>query len=85
MPAMVRWPGQIDAGQVVNEMFSGLDWFPTLLAAAGDPDIKDELARRASRVGDATFKVHLDGYNQLPYLTGEAAEERPQRVRLLQR
>ncbi len=73
VPAMVRWPGHIDPGQTVTGMFSGLDWFPTLLAAAGDPDIKDELLA-GKPVGDATFKVHLDGYNQLPYLTGEADE-----------
>ena len=70
---MVRWPGHIEPGQTVTGMFSGLDWFPTLLAAAGDPDIKDELLD-GKQVGDATFKVHLDGYNQLPYLTGEADE-----------
>jgi arylsulfatase A-like enzyme len=70
VPAMVRWPGQIKPGQVSNEMFSGLDWFPTLLAAVGDTDIKERLLKGAS-VGDKTFKVHLDGYNQLPYLTGQ--------------
>ncbi|MER2507752.1 MAG: arylsulfatase [Amaricoccus sp.] len=71
VPAMVRWPGHIQPGQVSNEIFSGLDWFPTLLAAAGDPDIKDELLAGKAE-GDKTFKVHLDGYNQLPYLTGQA-------------
>jgi len=71
VPAMVRWPGHIKPGQISTEIFSGLDWFPTLLAAAGDPEIKDELLK-GKAVGDKTFKVHLDGYNQLPYLTGEA-------------
>jgi arylsulfatase A-like enzyme len=69
VPAMIRWPGKIKPG-VSNEMISGLDWFPTLLAAAGDKDIKDRLLKGA-KLGDKDFKVHLDGYNQLPYLTGE--------------
>jgi arylsulfatase A-like enzyme len=69
---MVRWPGKIQPDQVSTEMFSGLDWFPTLLAAAGDATIKDRLLQGwAPTTGGATFKVHLDGYNQLPYLTGE--------------
>jgi arylsulfatase len=70
VPAMVRWPGKSKPGQISNEMFSGLDWFPTLLAAAGDTTIKERLLKGAS-VGGKTFKVHLDGYNQLPYLTGQ--------------
>ncbi|MGH6760760.1 MAG: arylsulfatase [Phyllobacterium sp.] len=70
VPAMVRWPGKIKPDTVSNEMFSGLDWFPTLLAAAGDTDIKERLLK-GTKVGDKDFKVHLDGYNQLPYLTGE--------------
>ncbi|MBP1872832.1 Arylsulfatase [Ensifer adhaerens] len=69
VPAMIRWPGKIKPG-VSNEMVSGLDWFPTLLAAAGDKDIKDRLLK-GTKLGDKDFKVHLDGYNQLPYLTGE--------------
>jgi arylsulfatase A-like enzyme len=70
VPALVRWPGHIKPGQVSNEMFSGLDWFPTLLAAAGDTTVKDELLK-GKEVNGKTFKVHLDGYNQLPYLTGQ--------------
>jgi arylsulfatase len=70
VPALVRWPGHIQAGSVSNDMFSGLDWFPTLLAAAGDTTIKDRLLR-GSDIGGKTFKVHLDGYNQLAYLTGQ--------------
>ncbi|HEY6980753.1 arylsulfatase [Reyranella sp.] len=70
VPAMIRWPGKIKAGEVSNEMFSGLDWFPTLLAAAGDSTIKDRLLKGAA-IGGKDFKVHLDGYNQLPYLTGQ--------------
>jgi arylsulfatase len=70
VPAMVRWPGHIRPGQVSNEIFSGLDWFPTLMAAAGDATIKDRLLK-GTNVGDTQFKVHLDGYNQLPYLEGQ--------------
>src|SRR5262245_41270848 len=70
VPAMVRWPGRIKPGQVSNELFSGLDWFPTLLAAAGDTTIKDRLLK-GTPIGKKTGRVHLDGYNQLPYLTGQ--------------
>ncbi len=70
VPAMIRWPGHIKPGQVSTEIFSGLDWFPTLVAAAGDPDITDKLLKGYSAAG-RTFKNHLDGYNQLPYLTGQ--------------
>ena len=69
VPAMVRWPGKIEAGSVSNEIMSHLDWMPTVLAAAGDPDIKEKLLT-GYEAGDKTFKVHLDGYNFLPYLTG---------------
>jgi arylsulfatase len=71
VPALIRWPGHIKPGSVANELFSGLDWFPTLVAAAGDPGIKDKLLKGTSVAGK-NFKVHLDGYNQLPYLTGQA-------------
>jgi arylsulfatase A-like enzyme len=73
VPAIVRWPGRIPAGQVSNEIVSGLDWFPTLLAAAGEPDIKTKLLTGYDAVG-TTFKVHLDGFNQLPHLTGQQAK-----------
>jgi arylsulfatase A-like enzyme len=73
VPAMVRWPGKIKAGSVSNELFSGQDWLPTLLAAAGDPDIKGTLLKGLEADGKA-FKVHLDGYNQLPYLTGRESK-----------
>jgi len=72
---MVRWPGHIEAGSVSNEIFSGMDWMPTFLAAAGNPNIKEEL-KKGKKVGDKTFKVHLDGYNMLPSLTGEEKEGR---------
>jgi arylsulfatase A-like enzyme len=71
VPAMIRWPGRIKAGEVSNQIFSGLDWFPTLLAAAGDATITDRLLK-GTVVGGKQFKVHLDGYNQLDYLTGKA-------------
>jgi arylsulfatase A-like enzyme len=70
VPAMIRWPGHIKPGQVSNEIVSGLDWFPTLVAAAGDVDIVAKLLK-GFQAGAKTFKVHLDGYNQLPYLTGQ--------------
>src|SRR5208282_3917826 len=70
VPAMVRWPGKIKPGSVANGIVSHLDWMPTLLAAAGAPDIKEKLLT-GYKDGDKTFKVHLDGYNQLPYFTGE--------------
>ncbi|PVB60408.1 arylsulfatase [Labrenzia sp. 011] len=73
VPAMIRWPGHIEPGTVKNGMFSGLDWFPTLLAAAGDADIKDRLLE-GTTIDGSDYKVHLDGYNQLPYLTGETDE-----------
>jgi arylsulfatase len=73
VPAMIRWPGHIKAGQVSNEIFSALDWSPTLLAAAGVPDIKEKLLK-GYQAGNKTFKVHQDGYDQLPYLTGEQVQ-----------
>ena len=71
VPAMVRWPGHIKPNTVSNDIVSHMDWAPTLLAAAGVPDIKEQLLK-GYKVGKKTFKVHLDGYNQLPYLTGQA-------------
>src|SRR5215475_364401 len=70
VPCLIRWPGRIQAGVVSNEIVSGLDWLPTLMAAVGEPDIKDKLLK-GHQAGTKTFKVHLDGYNQLPYLTGQ--------------
>jgi arylsulfatase A-like enzyme len=68
VPFMVRWPGRIKPG-VSNEIMSNLDWMPTLLAAAGVPDVKEQLLKGYTASGK-TYKVHLDGYNFLPYLTG---------------
>jgi arylsulfatase len=73
VPAMVKWPGHIKPGTVENGIVSHLDWMPTLLAAAGVPDVKEQLLK-GMKVGDTTFKVHLDGYNLLPLLTGETTE-----------
>ena len=73
VPCMVRWPGQIPAGVVSNEIVSHLDFLPTLVAAAGDAGIKDKLLK-GHKAGDKTFKVHLDGYNLLPYLTGKESK-----------
>jgi arylsulfatase len=70
VPALLRWPGRIKAGTVSNEIISHLDMLPTLLAAAGEPKIAEKL-HKGHQAGDKTFAVHLDGYNQLPYLTGE--------------
>jgi arylsulfatase A-like enzyme len=70
VPGMVRWPGKIPAGTVLNDIMSHGDWFPTFLAAAGDADIAEEL-KAGKDLNGTEYKVHLDGYNQLPYLTGE--------------
>ena len=75
VPAMIRWPGRVPAGKVENGLISGLDWFPTLLAAAGNPNIGDEL-KKGKQLGDQTYKVHLDGYNQLDMITGKGASNR---------
>jgi arylsulfatase len=73
VPFVIRWPGKITAGIVSNEIVSHLDWLPTFLAAAGEPEIKEKLVD-GHTAGEKTFKVHLDGYDLLPYLTGEVAE-----------
>jgi arylsulfatase len=74
VPSMVRWPGKIEADSVSNEIMHHMDWFPTLLAAAGVPDIKEQLKKGGVRAIGRKFKVHLDGYNFLPHLTGETGE-----------
>jgi arylsulfatase len=71
VPAVVRWPGRIPERTVLNGIVSHNDWFVTLLAAAGDPDIAERL-KAGSDLNGTTYRVHLDGHNQLPYLTGEA-------------
>jgi arylsulfatase len=73
VPCFMRWPGKIKAGTTLNGIVSHIDMFPTLLAAAGNTSVTSQLLE-GGRVGDKDFKVHLDGYNQLPYLTGAATE-----------
>lgn len=75
VPAIVSWPGHVPAGTVSNGIMSGLDWFPTLVAAAGDPNIVDELLN-GKQLGDTTYKVHLDGYNQMNLITGTGPSQR---------
>lgn len=70
VPAMVRWPGKIKPGSISNEIVSHLDWLPTFLAMAGEPDVKEKLLKGHEAMG-RQYKVHLDGYNLLPYLTGK--------------
>ena len=70
IPEMIRWPGRIKAGTVSNEIISHMDWLPTFLSAAGAPDVKAKLLE-GYEAGGKTFRVHLDGYDFLPYLTGE--------------
>ncbi|MGA8795741.1 MAG: arylsulfatase [Candidatus Cybelea sp.] len=74
-PCIVRWPGKVPAGKVENGIFSGLDWFPTFVAAAGNPNIVAEL-QQGKQLGDRTYKVHLDGYNQMDLITGKGPSNR---------
>ncbi len=73
VPGMIRWPGRIAPGVVSNGIISHMDWLPTFAAAAGETDIKSKLLE-GHQLGEKTFRVHLDGYNLLPYLTGEEDE-----------
>jgi len=70
VPELVRWPGKIPAGSISNEIVQHHDWLPTFLAMAGEPDISEKL-KKGHKAGDKTFKVHIDGFNLLPYLTGK--------------
>jgi arylsulfatase len=70
---LLRWPGKIKAGVVSNEIVQHHDWLPTFVAAAGDPNIVEKL-KKGYKAADKTFKVHIDGYNLLPYLTGKDAK-----------
>jgi arylsulfatase A-like enzyme len=69
IPLLVRWPGKIAAGSVSNEIVQHHDWLPTFLAAAGEPDIGEKL-QQGHTAGEKTYKVHIDGFNLVPYLTG---------------
>lgn len=75
VPCIARWPGKIKPGSVENGIFSGMDWFPTLLAAAGEPNITDKLLKGV-KLGDREYKNHLDGYNQVDLLTGKGPSNR---------
>jgi arylsulfatase A-like enzyme len=73
VPALIRWPGTVKPGSKFGDLVAGEDWMPTLLAAAGEPDIKEKLLK-GYKAGNKTFKVHLDGFNQTDYLAGKAEE-----------
>ncbi len=75
VPAIVRWRGKIPAGTVQNGVMSGLDWLPTFAAAAGNPDLVEEL-KNGKEVAGKTYKNHLDGYNQLNMITGKGPSNR---------
>jgi arylsulfatase len=75
VPCLVRWPGVVKPGTVINDIFHHMDWMPTFLAALGEPDIKEKLLK-GHKAADKKFKVHLDGYNQLPLLKGEGSGAR---------
>ena len=75
VPAIVRWPGRVPSGSVSNGIMSGLDWFPTLVAASGNPNVTAELLK-GKPIGDRTYKVHLDGYDQTDMITGKGPSKR---------
>ena len=75
VPAIIRWPGKVPAGKIENAIMSGLDWFPTFVAAAGNPNIAEEL-KKGKQIGGKTFKVHLDGYDQMDLITGKRPSKR---------
>lgn len=75
VPAMIKWPGHVQPGSVIREMFASEDWFPTLLAAAGDAQVKDKLLN-GYKVNDITYKVHLDGFDQSKLIEGKGATAR---------
>jgi arylsulfatase len=71
VPAAVRWPGTVKPGTVINDIFSHEDWVPTLMAAAGDPSVKDSLMKGGHKAAGKTFRTHLDGYDQTDVLSGK--------------
>src|SRR5712672_1446639 len=75
VPCILRWPGHVPTDSVQNGIFSGLDWFPTFLAAAGNPNITDQLLKGV-KLGDRTYKNHLDGYDQTAAITGKGPSKR---------
>src|SRR4029079_7529636 len=75
-PMILRWPGRVPAGKVENGIVSGLDWFPTFVTAAGyQGDINEDL-KKGKQLGDTTYKVYLDGYNQMDLITGKGPSKR---------
>jgi arylsulfatase len=78
-PSMIRWPNHIKEGSISNEIISGMDWLPTYLAAAGQDDVKEKLLE-GYKIDDKTYKVHLDGYNMLPHLTGKETKGRRKEI-----
>jgi arylsulfatase A-like enzyme len=79
VPAFVRWPGKIPAGEITNEIVHHMDWLPTFAAAAGNPDVTQQLLK-GQKMGKRKYKVHLDGYNILPLLTGETDESQRESI-----
>jgi arylsulfatase A-like enzyme len=75
VPMLLRWPGKVPAGKVENQIVSGLDWFPTLVSVAGNPNIVEEL-KKGKEIGERTYKVHLDGYDQTDLFTGKGKSKR---------
>src|SRR5437764_11311716 len=75
VPCLLRWPGKVPADTVQNGLMSGLDWFPTFVAAAGNPEITDQLLKGV-KLGDRTYRNHLDGYNQMALITGKGPSSR---------
>jgi arylsulfatase A-like enzyme len=75
VPAIIRWPGKVPANKIENGIMSGLDWFPTFVSIAGNPNIKDELLK-GKKLGDTTYKVHLDGYDQTNLILGKGPSNR---------
>ena len=75
VPCILRWPGKVGAGKVENGLFSSLDWFPTFLAAAGEPHIADEL-KKGKELAGHSYRVHLDGYDQTEFLSGKESSRR---------
>jgi arylsulfatase A-like enzyme len=75
VPCILRWPGHVPAGKIENGIISGLDWFPTFLTAAGNANIVEEL-KQGKPLGDRTYKVHLDGYDQMDLITGKGPSKR---------
>ncbi|MGR8950443.1 MAG: arylsulfatase [Gammaproteobacteria bacterium] len=76
VPAAVRWPGTVKPGTVINDIFSHEDWVPTLMAAAGDPDIKEKLKKGQHKAAGKSFRTHLDGYDQTAVLSGQGPGKR---------